>query len=183
MNRTEAKAYALNELGLDRYTVRQFGNLSRTQTWLDAIAAQASGGIASQEALAANEAMIVAETSIAQEPVALDTSFETFWDSAPALLQPQPLVNVSALDEDWDDLQAQTPASDEVILYPLVIVLLMLWAILQLLLLVTGWVVTGLTAFANYLDDAATRRLEAVSRPPNRQLIGNDSTAWMPASS
>lgn len=39
MNRTEAKAYALHGLGLDRDAVRQFGNLSRTQTWLDAIAA------------------------------------------------------------------------------------------------------------------------------------------------
>ena len=184
MNRTEAKAYALNELGLDRDTVRQFGNLSRTQTWLDAIAAQASGGIAAEEASNAHKAMSVEVTlvedvtdveatleSAIPEPVPQGDSFETFWDSAPVLLHPQPLVNVSALDGDWDEPQLPTAQVSEVIVYPIVIGLLMLWAMVQLLLLVSRGLAIGLTALANRLDAAATHRLNTASSqllpPPN----------------
>ncbi|NJR67457.1 MAG: hypothetical protein HC771_01435 [Synechococcales cyanobacterium CRU_2_2] len=200
MNRTEAKAYALTELGLDRETVRQFGNLSCTQTWLDAIAAQASGGIAAQasggiaaqdaialhktlmvkvshvqdainpeatsalaaeEAIAPHDEMIVETTSgiAIPEPAAQDNSFETFWDSAPELVQPQPLLNVSVLDGDWDAPEPPASTVIEVIVYPLVIGLLMLWATIQLLLLASHGIVMGLTALANALDAAASRRL------------------------
>ena len=38
MNRTEAKARAA-ELGINKDTARQYGSLSKTQTWLDAISA------------------------------------------------------------------------------------------------------------------------------------------------
>ena len=170
MNRNEAKAYALNELGLDREYVRQFGNLSRTQTWLDAIAAQASGGIAAQEeAIATHEdeiaprkTMIVEVTpAIAiPEPAAQDNSFETFWDSAPALLQPQPLINVSALDGDWDEPEPPASPASDVIVYPIVIGLMMLWAIVQLLLLggkALCWLLSGI---ATGLDAMAQERLQ-----------------------
>jgi hypothetical protein len=161
MNRTEAKAYALTELGLDRDDVRQFGNLSRTQTWLDAIAAQ--------EALATGEAMIIEVTpAIAiHEPTSLDNSFEAFWDSAPALLHPHSLINVSALDGDWDDPEFPTSQASEVIVYPIVIGLLMLWAIVQLLLLAGHGIAQGLTALANALDAAASRRLNADAAKPS----------------
>jgi hypothetical protein len=185
MNRNEAKAYALNELGLDRDTVRQFGNLSRTQTWLDAIAAQASGGIAAQEeAIAAEEEAIAAhddeiathkdeiapcQTMIVKvtpaiaipEPATQDTSFESFWDSAPALLQPQPLLNISVLDGDWDEPEPPASQASEVIIYPIVIGLLLLWAIVQLLLLAGRGIAQGLTTLANALDAAARHRLQA----------------------
>ena len=221
MNRNEAKAYALNELGLDRDTVRQFGNLSRTQTWLDAIAAQASGGIAAQasegiaahddaiatqedeiaaeeEAIAAHDdeiathedeiapcqTMIVEETpGIAiPDPAAQDNSFESFWDSAPALLQPQPLLNVSALDGDWDEPEPPASQASDVIVYPIVIGLLMLWAMVQLLLLAGRGIAKGLTALANALDAAATRQLEVSSKRYDRQLNRQDPTVLMLAS-
>jgi len=206
MNRNEAKAYALNELGLDRDTVRQFGNLSRTQTWLDAIAAQASGGIAAQEeAIATHEDEIAAQeeaiathddeiapcqTMIVEttpgiaipDPAAQDTSFDTFWDSAPVLLQPQPLINVSALDGDWDEPEPPASQASEVIVYPIVIGLLMLWAIVQLLLLAGRGIAQGLTALANALDAAATRQLEVRSKRHDRQLNRQDPTVLMLAS-
>ena len=149
MNRTEAKAYVLNELGLDRDQVRQFGNLSRTQTWLDAIAAQASGGIAAHEATPA-----LNTTEI--KPQADDNSFDRFWDGPSALLQPQPLVNISVLDEDWDDPHSQSSA---IIIYPIVITLLLLWATVQLILFVGHWLGVALTLLANWLDTVATQRL------------------------
>ena len=220
MNRNEAKAYALNELGLDRDTVRQFGNLSRTQTWLDAIAAQASGGIAAHDAaiatrktmivevtpaIAAQEEAIAAhddeiathedeiapcQTMIVEEtpgiaipdPAAQDNSFESFWDSAPALLQPQPLVNVSVLDGDWDEPEPPVSPASDVIVYPIVIGLLMLWAMVQLLLLAGRGIAKALTALANTVDAAATRQLEVSSKRHDRQLNRQDPTVLMLAS-
>ena len=126
MNRTEAKAYALNELGLDHDFVRQFGNLSRTQTWLDAIAAQASEGIASVEG--SEPDLVPVPPNAPSSPTSL--SFEAFWESPAVAFNPHPLTSISSLDEDWDSSPDSTPAPDEVIFYPIVIALLMLWAVL-----------------------------------------------------
>jgi len=155
MNRTEAKAYVLNELGLDRDHVRQFGNLSRTQTWLDAIAAFEAASEPTEtedislDVLADSSAAIVLPWELTPED-----SFITFWEAEPEPVVPQSLACLPELDEAWDEPIAPAP-----VVYPVVIALLMLWAALQLLLQLTGWIVTGLTALANYLDAAATRRL------------------------
>ena len=166
MNRTEAKAYALEVLGLDRDYVRQFGNLSRTQTWLDAIAAfeETSELIETAEIGLDSLAEASATIVLPWEPTP-EESFITFWEAEPEPVVTQPLACLPELDEAWDEFATPAP-----VVYPVVILLMMLWAVLQLLLLVAGWIVTGLTALANYLDAAATRRLEANSLLPERQF-------------
>ena len=171
-------SYAIDELGLDRDHVRQFGNLSRTQTWLDAIAAFEAAPEPTEtedislEALADASATIVLPWEAAPED-----SFITFWEAEPEPVVPQPLACLPELDEAWDE-----PAAPAPVVYPVVIALLMLWAILQLLLLLTGWIVTGLTALANYLDAAVTRRLETNSPLPERQSNQQDFQALLLAS-
>ncbi len=178
MNRTEAKAYALDELGLYRDHVRQFGNLSRTQTWLDAIAAFEAASEPTETEDISLESLAEASATITLPWASIpEESFITFWDAEFDPVAPQPLDCLLELDEACDEPVAPAP-----VVYPLVIALLMLWAILQLLLLVTGWIVTGLTAFANFLDVAATRRLEANSLLPERQFNQQDSQTLVLAS-
>ncbi len=180
MNRTEAKAYALKELGLGRDQVRQFGNLSRTQTWLDAIAAQASEG---STATAANDP---SDPPTEPDPVPVpltDLSFEAFWESPDVSLNPQPLTSISALDQDWEDILTPTSAPEPVAFYPIVIALLMLWAMVQLLLLLGHWIGLGLTVLADTLDAVASRRLAVVGPPPSRPSKQPDQTTWMLARS
>jgi hypothetical protein len=180
MNRTEAKAYALDELGLDRDQVRQFGNLSRTQTWLDAIAAQASGGIAAQASggIAAAEsesepaetaapsletlALASAELRLPWETMPED-SFITFWESDPEPVLPQPLTVLSALDGAWDDPEPDSAATSLVMVYPIVIAVIMLWALVQLLLLGGKAICWLLSGIATGLDAIAQERLQRTS--------------------
>ena len=178
MNRAQAKTYALEALGLDRDYVRQFGNLSRTQTWLDAIAAFEAASESTETEEISLESLAEASATIPLPgESAPEESFITFWEAEPEPVVPQPLACLPELDEAWDE-----PAAPAQVVYPVVIALLMFWAILQLLLLLTGWIVTGLTALANGLDAAATQRLEANSLLPERQFNQQDSQTLVLAS-
>ena len=66
MNHTQAKAHAA-ELGISKDTARQFGSLSKTQTWLDAIAAEASEQAVANEAKSQTQATLVFELEMAEE--------------------------------------------------------------------------------------------------------------------
>lgn len=161
MNRNEAKAYALNELGLDRDTVRQFGNLSRTQTWLDAISAHESESEPAETDDIRLEALAEAPAELMRPgEAALEDGFITFWESDPEPVLPQPLAGLPALDEAWDDPEPDSPATPPVLVYPIVIALMMLWAWVQLLLLggkALCWLLSGI---ATGLDAIAQERLQ-----------------------
>ena len=162
MNRTEAKAYALEVLGLDRDHVRQFGNLSRTQTWLDAIAAfetQPEPAQLEENSLSSFED--VSATIVLPEKVAPEDSFMAFWEAEPDPVVPQPLAGLPELDEAWDE--PETPAP--VVFYPVVIFLMMLWALVQVLLLggkALCWMLAGVS---QWLDGLAQGRLERQREP------------------
>lgn len=190
MNRTEAKAYALNELGLDRDTVRQFGNLNRTQTWLDALLAHDTTAAEEIDALASNPEVSSAGLSIeeetepmgeASEPVegeisvavleqgsasvaipwaAPEDSLLSFWAAEPETIWPQPLECLPELDEAWDEPEPVHPGAAAVVVYPMVIALMMLWACVQILLLVGKALCWGLGKLDQWMDGAAQEQLQ-----------------------
>jgi len=161
MNRTEAKAYAIDELGLDRDQVRQFGNLSRTQTWLDAIAAlEAASEPTETEEISLDALTDASATIVLPWEATPEDSFITFWEAEPEPVVPQPLACLPELDEAWDE-----PAAPSPVVYPIVILLMMLWALVQVLLLggkALCWVLAGV---AERLDGLAQGRLEDRREP------------------
>ena len=156
MNRTEAKVYVLDVLGLDRDHVRQFGNLSRTQTWLDAIAAfEAASELTETEDISLEAVTEASATiSLPEEPTP-ENSFITFWEAEPDPVVPQPLACLPELDEAWDE-----PATPAPVVYPIVILLMMLWAFVQVLLLGCKALCWGLAEVGQWLDSLAQARLE-----------------------
>ena len=87
-------------------------------------------------------------------------SLIAFWESEPEPVFPQPLTVLSSLDEAWGDPEPRSSATAAVVVYPLVIVLMMFWALVQVLLLggkALCWLLTGL---AERLDAFAQERLQ-----------------------
>jgi hypothetical protein len=161
MNRNEAKTYVLDVLGLDRDQVRQFGNLSRTQTWLDAISAHESESEPAETDDIRLEALAEAPAELMRPgEAAPEDSFITFWDAEPEPVFPQPLAGLPALDEAWDDPEPDSPATPPVLVYPIVIALMMLWAWVQLLLLGGKAICWFLSGIATGLDAMAQERLQ-----------------------
>jgi len=200
MNLKEAKAHALETLKLERDFVRTFGKLTATQTWRDAIAAADAVAEfdAQEEASAAPEAEA---TSVAEEMTAapesaeaskvsaeeletlsvlsqhpekvVEDSFIAFWEAEPDPILPQPLDSLPELDVAWGDAsKTATPAP--VAVYPMVILLLMLWALVQMLLLGGKALCWVLAKAGQWLDDLAQAQLEhcreSIPEPPSRNL-------------
>ncbi len=176
MNLKEAKTYALDELCLERDFVRTFGKLTATQTWLDAIAAVEEAANDDLLDLLGPDELSVVEveaTEIAQPYVAEETasasteeatepndSLIAFWESEPEQAPQQPLAVLPPLDEAWDEPEPHSPGASAVVVYPLVIVLMMLWATVQVLLLSGKAVCWVLTQTAERLDVMAQKRLQ-----------------------
>ena len=178
MNLKEAKTYALDELKLEKDFVRTFGKLTTTQAWLDAIAAVEAAATISLEAVfvedeaaAATAVEETAELSLealedasAAIPLpweaAPENSLIAFWESEPEQAPQQPLAVLPPLDEAWDDPEPRSPGPAAVVVYPVVIALMMLWAMVQVLLLGGKGVCWVLTQTAERLDTMAQKRLK-----------------------
>lgn len=138
MNRCEAKALAA-ELGISKAEVRQWGHLSKTRTWLDAIAVHQA--ISSRTAEAAEDV----EGAAIALPV---------WESCPALPLPTAITEaepcaagVSAADgpvlcgDPWlekADLLEAAPGdevpSSQTAVYPILVLFVVVWLLCRLLL-------------------------------------------------
>lgn len=159
MNRTEAKARAA-ELGISQDEARRFGNLSKTQSWLDAISAHETIHVTTP-ALASE----VAETSesLFPEPLCPDP-----WDANPVQLEAATLqkaaLHYAAADEpeavavprDVGPEAKRTVAPDSAALvYPLLLFGLALWVAYQLVVGVGALLTVGLTHMAQKTEVAA----------------------------
>ncbi len=175
MNLKEAKTYALDELRLERDFVRTFGKLTATQTWLDAIVAvEEAANDDLLNLLGPDELSVVeveateiaqphveaAASASAEEATEPNDSLIAFWESEPEQVSQQPLAVLPPLDEAWDEPDPHSPGSSAVIVYPLIIVLMMLWATVQVLLLSGKAVCWVLTQTAERLDAIAQQRLQ-----------------------
>lgn len=175
MNRTQAKAHAA-ELGISKDTARQFGSLSKTQTWLDAIAAKACE-------------QVVADDAKSQAPAPEGFELETEKiDSAPDLLAPiteanelKPSSTVAEAscgvsDDPWTEASAEldvtqiekqplqqviAPASAPLI-YPVFFLSIAVWSVCQMLLGLALALITGFR-FLHKL----------ISRPQTQSTVNN----------
>ena len=141
MNRTQAKARAA-ELGISKEVARQFGNLSKTQTWLDAIAAHEVEP--SQLSVPLLESQ---ETSETPAPVA-PTSDPLCPD--PWITQPDPVAEPQTL---------KPNAPQTSLVYPLLLILVLAWIACQLLLGLGSLLTVVLKRVAQQADHAATAYL------------------------
>ena len=195
MNLKEAKTYALDELRLERDFVRTFGKLTATQTWIDAIAAVEAAAdddildlLSSDELLVVEvEATEIAQPHVAEETASASTEEATepndsliaFWESEPEQTPQQPLAVLPPLDEAWDEPEPRSPGAAAVVVYPLVIVLMMLWATVQVLLLSGQALCWVLTRTAEWLDVIAQKRLQQ-HRESARAPAGAELTFAIP---
>ena len=185
MKLKEAKTYALDKLKLERNFVRTFGKLTATQTWLDAIAAvEETSDDDILDLLGSDELPVVAveatdelpvvaveATEVAEPHVEAAASASTeeatepndtllaFWESEPEQA-PQPLAVLPPLDKAWDDPEPRSPGAAAVVVYPLVIALMMLWATVQVLLLGGKALCWVLSQAAEQLDVMAQKYLQ-----------------------
>ena len=186
MKLKEAKTYALDKLKLERNFVRTFGKLTATQTWLDAIAAvEETSDDDILDLLGSDELPVVAveatdelpvvaveATEVAEPHVEAAASASTeeatepndtliaFWESALEQAPQQPLAVLPPLDEAWDDPEPRSPGAAAVVVYPVVIALMMLWATVQVLLLSSQALCWVLTQTAERLDIMVQKRLQ-----------------------
>ena len=116
---------------------------------------EAAASVAVEAAIEPAELILISEATAPPED-----SLIAFWESEPEQVVPQPLTVLLPLDEAWDDPEPRNSGTAAVVVYPLVVILMMLWAIVQVLLLGGKVVCWMLTQTAQRLDAMAQERLQ-----------------------